>query len=384
MKTTALIAITALAMGAVQSGAAERFRPAAPDYVVLRVPARAQNDPTVMLEQRYRVAPGDQQVASQLAASYVERARLQREPRYFGRAETLLQPWIARKDASSATLRVQADILQNRHDFESASKLLDLAIEREPRDAEARLMRASVQMVQGRSSEARSDCAAVLGGGEVTAGTVCLAQVLGNSGKLAQAEALLKNVLARGDALPEQVRGWALWVQADFADRRGDLRAAEELLRQALRAEPSSEGIRSALCDVLIARGSLREALATVDLPAPSMGLLVRKAVIQKSLGHVGLASSRAQIREILSLSQRRGERPHLREEALLALYVDDDFSAALQLAKANFEVQRETLDARLLMRAARAAGDGAAVDDVLRWIRVTGFEDRSLAEIRT
>ncbi len=440
MKITALIGFFALAMGAVDSGAAERFRPAVPEYVVLRVPARAQNDPISVLEQQHVLAPADQQIAAELAGLYVERAREQREARYFGRAETLLQPWVTRADASTATLRVQADILQNRHDFSGALRLLDTAVERDPRDAGARLMRASVRMVQGRFADARGDCAAVLASGESAAGTICLAQVLAGTGRLAQGEALLKQVLARdgaampaaastrdqtlaaaasmheqalpaqtlrrdsalsartsgrdlappaGASMPEralsaQVRGWALWLQADFADRRGDARAAEAFLRDALRAEPSNEGIRSTLGDLLLARGALREALGVLDLRAPSTGLLVRRAHIQKLLGDKSLSATRAQIDDLLELARRRGAPPHLREEALLALDVDGDAQRALQLAKENFATQRETIDARLLIRAARAAGDSNAIADVAHWMRDTGFEDEILAGIRT
>src|SRR5262249_8285104 len=87
MKIAAVIAFVASAVSAVQSGAAERFRPAAPEYVVLRVPARALNDPITLLEQRRAQAPSDQAITAELAALYVERARAQREARYFGRAE---------------------------------------------------------------------------------------------------------------------------------------------------------------------------------------------------------------------------------------------------------------------------------------------------------
>ena len=393
MKIPAFIVVFALAMSAGESGAAERFRPATPDYVVLRVPARAQNDPIVLLEQQHAQAPTDQRAAADLAALYVERAREQREARYFGRAEMLLQPWVSKADASATTLRVQADILQNRHDFAGATRLLDAAIEREPRDPGARLMRASVKVVQGHAADARADCAAVLGSGATAAGTVCLAQVFSVTGKLDQAEVLLKTVLPRERASAQaqtpqtfstQILGWAFWLQADCADRRGDFRAAEQSLRDSLAATPTNEGVRAALSDLLIARGALREAIRVVDLPAPSTGLLERRARAQQLLGDPGLSATRAQIEDLLSLASRRGERPHLREEALLALDVDGNAERALELAKANFAVQRETIDARLLVRAARAHGDRDAIETIAKWMRDTGFEDRTLAEIRT
>jgi hypothetical protein len=218
--------------------------------------------------------------------------------------------------------------------------------------------------------------------------------VLGSTGQLAQAETLLKTLLGRegaagqnaagrdgagGSALPAAIRGWALWLQADLADRRGDVRAAEVLLREAMRATPANEGVRSALCDLLIARGALRESLAVVDLPAPSTGLLARRARAQQLLNDPALSTTRAQLDDLLSLASRRGEIPHLREEALFALEVDGDSDRALQLAKQNFATQRETIDARLLVRAARARGDTEALNLVTRWMHETGFEDQRI-----
>ena len=386
MKPAALITIVAIALSAAGAGAAERFRPAAPDFVVLQVPARAGQDPIFRLEQEVMRAPANQGAAANLAALYVERARSRREPRYFGRAEQVLQTWIARPEASAATLRVQADILQNRHDFASAIGLLDKATALDPRDANARLMRASIRMVQGRALDARSDCAAVLASGASAPGTVCFAQMLGATGQLAQGERLLATLLDRGGAAEASapVRGWALWVMADFADRRGDAAAAERLLRAALSATPENEGVRSALVDAILARGAVREALMLLDVPAPSVGVLARRARAQELLRDDRLAATRAQVDELLSLASRRGERPHLREEALLALDVEHDAPRALELAKRNFESQRETIDVRLLARAARANGDRAALTEVTRWLHETHFEDRALAELRT
>ena len=406
MKPAALITIVAIALSAAGAGAAERFRPAAPDFVVLQVPARSTQDPIFPLEQQVLRAPDDQTAAANLAALYVERARTQREPRYFGRAEQLLHRWVARADASAATLRVQADILQNRHDFSGALGLLDRAIALEPRDANARLIRASILMVQGRAPDARGDCAAVLASGASAPGTVCFAQMLGSTGQLAQGERLLATLLAgegsrvmtpisaagatstpsplassRGGSA---VRGWALWVMADFADRRSDTAGAERLLRAALNATPENDGVRSALVDLLLARGATRDALSLLDVPAPSVGLLARRARAQALLGDDGLEATRTQIDELLSLASRRGERPHLREEALLALDVEHDATRALDLARRNFESQRETIDVRLLVRAARASGNAAAIGDVTRWLRETHFEDRMLPELRT
>jgi tetratricopeptide (TPR) repeat protein len=409
MRALALITCAALVAGVADAGEAGRFRPASPDYVVLKVPASASNDPIARLEQQHARDSGNEALAAELAQLYLARARTEREQRYFARAEALVRPWAAREDAHAATLRVQADILQNRHDFSSAVKLLDRAIALDPHDAGARLMRASVKMVNGHATEARADCAGVLGAGESMAGTICLAQVLGATGGLARAEALLNTIVSRDGvvlasrtqaqpvtasfagsqpprtaadaplAAVDSVRAWALWLLADFADRAGDARSAEAQLRAALRASPQNEGIRSALSDLLVNRGAYREALRLVDLPAPSIGLLARRARAQQLLRDAALADTRSQIDDLVTLARRRGDPPHLREEALIALDVDHDAARALDLAKTNFDTQRETIDIRLLVRAATARGDNATLRSVAQWIRRTGYEDSQL-----
>ena len=402
MRLAALIAGVALLAGVAHAGEVGRFRPATPGYVVLKVPASASDDPIAILEGRHAREPQDEAIASQLAEMYLQRARADREPRYFARAEALVRPWVplesaqgtkgvlSSKGAQGATLRVQADILQNRHDFASAVKLLDRAIALDPRDASARLMRASVKMVGGHAADARADCTGVLASGESLSGTICLAQVLGATGGLARAEALLKTLVSRdgvspsavvasGAVIPAPVRAWALWLLADFADRSGDSRGAEAQLRAALAADPQNEGIRSALSDLLLARGASREALALVDLPAPSIGLLARRARAQQLLRDPALEETRAQIEDLVTLASRRGDPPHLREEALVALDIDHDPARALQLAEANFDTQRETIDIRLLIRAAQASGDATTLSTVAQWIRQTGYEDRQL-----
>jgi predicted Zn-dependent protease len=357
-------------------GAAERLRPAA-DALVLRVPARISDDPIAVLERQMRGGPADARRVEELATLYLERARQLREPRYFTRAETLLQPWIASDAASASLLNLQADILQNRHDFAAARDMLDRAVQRDPRNAGSRLLRATVNGVQGRFEEARPDCLAVLALGETLAGSACLAQVLGGTGRVAAAEALLRPLQDRGSA-------WVLSLLADFADRRGDTADAERHLRNALALQPYGEAARSALCDLLIERGALTEVMELLDLPNLSYGLLVRAARVQALRRDPALSRTRRQLAELESLAERRGDVPHLREQAMLALDVEHDADRALTLAKANFATQRETLDVRLLARAALRLKDRATLADLKQWLTSTGFEDPRLTAVRS
>jgi tetratricopeptide (TPR) repeat protein len=372
MKTTATVVIAALALVASAAQGAGRIRPAA-DAVVLRVPARVSDDPVVALERALRDDKRNVRLVTELATLYVQRARETREARYFSRAEALIQPWIASSTAPAALLNVQADLLQNRHEFDAARRVLDLAVRQEPRNAGSRLLRATVNIVQGRFDEARPDCLSLLALGESSAGTTCLAQVLGGTGRSAEAEKLL-----RARALD----AWGLGVLADLATRRGNTGDAERYLRKALTLEPANEAIRSALCDLLIERRVYAEALALLDQPNVSYGLLVCKARVHSLLNDPALSLTRAELREFETLGERRGDVPHAREQALFALDVERDAQRALALARRNFETQRETIDVRLLARAALASRDRTALAELHQWLRATRFEDRSLAEL--
>jgi hypothetical protein len=51
-------------------------------------------------------------------------------------------------------------------------------------------------------------------------------------------------------------------------------------------------------------------------------------------------------------------------------------------LASANYAVQREPRDARILLEAAIAAQDSASAQPALDWLRSSGFEDARLRRL--
>ncbi len=75
-----------------------------------------------------------------------------------------------------------------------------------------------------------------------------------------------------------------------------------------------------------------------------------------------------------------RGDRVHLREEARYTLEILDKPDAALALALDDWRVQKEPLDARIVLEAALAAHQPAAARDVVDWIAATHLEDERLA----
>jgi tetratricopeptide (TPR) repeat protein len=351
-------------------------RPTDPGYVVAELPggaSRSQARFAARLEESRR----DPAKAAELAAELLQEARATLQPQLYGRAESVLASWVRQPQAPTPLLVMQADILQQRHEFRDSTRLLDAVIGRAPRDRQARLMRANNAIVSGDFAQARPDCAFLLGMGDPWMGTVCLAQVLGSTGQLQQARTLLGRLTGGGATAAPATLAWALQVGADMANRAGAPADAEPMLRQAVALTPGSDPARLALADVLGSQGRRAEEEAVLDMTRPSVGALLRRVELLQADGRSApRAQALAELRERLTVSAQRGERTHLREEARLAIDLSAEPAKQLALARANFTLQRETEDVRLLARAATAARDRDALAQLRQWLLHTGYQD--------
>ena len=353
------------------AAAAERFVPASPGFVVANVRQAAPDAALRELIVRWRAAPADAASVA-LARAFLDRARALREPMYFGRAEAVLAAATQRADASDEAWRLYAATLQYRHDFITAQSLLDAILRRSPFDAAARTQRASVRLVRGDFEGARADCAQLLAGvGNRAVALACLAESLAGAGRFEQARALM----AAYPLAQEEVaaaRAYFLAVRGELAERGGSLERAIVDYSAALQLTPGDDSLRAALADALIARGESQEADAILAIERPSLALLVRRGVCAATPRRAAL---RRQASEWLELEATRGDAPHGREAALLALAMGQP-AVAVAAARRNFRAQRELADVRVLARASVAARDARARREIEAWLGATGFRD--------
>jgi len=95
-------------------------------------------------------------------------------------------------------------------------------------------------------------------------------------------------------------------------------------------------------------------------------------------------ATSSARLRSLgFAAAKAGGVQLHLREEARFELEVRGDAVTALGLALANWKIQKEPSDARLVLQTALAAGDLAAAADVLAFIAKTGLADARIKPLQ-
>ncbi len=376
MRASCVIAL--LWMAVVSIGQAAPFVPADDRQVLETLPE--QRDPALAalkrLQRASRAAPNDLALATRYARGAIQASRSTGDPRYLGQAQSALAPWWNAADAPAPALLLRATVKQSLHDFEGALRDLDRLLASTPRDGQARLTRATVRTVLGRYGDALADCDALESQAPALVTATCRADAASRSGRAEEAFGLVTRALdgARGDA---GVRAWAATLAAEIAARRGDGPSAERYFRLALALDADDPYTLGAYADWLLDAGRARDVATLLESRTRNDGLLLRRALALQALpDRDAYEAARIELAARVDAARRRGDGVHLREEARYALAIERDPAAAVKLARANWNVQREPADLRILAESARTAGDASAMRVVSDWVGATRLED--------
>jgi Tfp pilus assembly protein PilF len=371
-----------LIAGACATASAAPFVPQSDGQVLERLPI-SPSDPVLRrlraLNGQLTRAPNDLPLAVMVAQGYSELGRVTGDPRYAGYAQAALAPWWSLEPAPQEVLVLRAALRQRMHKFDLALADLATVLNINPRNVEARLMLATVKQVQGAYDEAGEECRALEDLTEKLVWTACLANVNGATGRLHDSYEQLRAVFSRSPAAEPKLRSWVLTSLAEMATRAGMVAEAEAHFRAALTLAPADYYLLGAYADCLLDNGRPQNVVALLWDKAAADPLLVRYALAMQAQNSGDLAAQVQQLEDRFAASRLRGDRVHLREEARFTLHLLDAPQEALKLARENWQVQKEPADLRILLEAALAAHDTAAVDLVRDWLRNSRLEDVQL-----
>jgi tetratricopeptide (TPR) repeat protein len=359
------------------------FIPASDSVVLEHVP-EAGDGPSRALRARQRALaanPADLAMALQVARDDLDRARSLGDPRFLGRAQAALAPWPPGPSAPPDTMLLRAVILQSNHDFPGALAALDEVSRQRPKNAQAWLTRAAIHQAQADYRAALADCGQfadiVIG----LAPDICTASAMsltGHAPLALRAVALSLQVNAAEAARAPGVAMWGLTLAAETADRLDDP-SAEGWFARALALDPRDPYLLGAWSDWLLDHGRAREVVGLLAPYTRIDPLLLRLALAEQATGDPALAGHVADLAARFEASRLRGDSVHRREEARFALALQHQPARALALAVANWGVQREPADARVLLEAALAAGQPEAARPVVAWLRANHVQDERL-----
>jgi Flp pilus assembly protein TadD len=325
--------------------------------------------------------PQSMDVAVSLATKLIEQSRSEGDPRFLGQAQAVLAPWLNHPTPPSSTLLLRAMIRQHAHEFNLALADLDAVLRLQPATAQAWLTRASIYQVQGRYDEGRRACQPLfrLAGRHIA--LTCLGDIAGLSGQaITSRETLTASLERPGISVRERL--WILTVLAEMAARTGDTSATEKHFLDARSLGVKDHYLIGAYADLLLDQGRTQEVVTLLQHETRADGLLLRLTLAEQAL-HLPVSKNHtAELAARFAAGRERGTRVHVREEARFTLALLHDPQAALTLAQANWEIQKEPWDARLLLEAALAVGSRHAARPVIAWLRTNQMEGMRLQQL--
>ncbi|WP_426164998.1 hypothetical protein [Pseudoduganella sp. R-34] len=385
----AAVAATALPL----PGLAAPFVPQSGAQVLETLPRWGDAPDAALRRQRAQIAaaPHDPVLAAEAARQYIERGRASGDPRYFGYAQAVLAPWWKSAAPPVQVLLLRATLLQSSHRFAESIRDLGAVTRADPANPQAWLTLATVQVVRGEYDAAVRSCGRLSSLASQLAGMACLANARAASGQLAASEHLLALAIERSgrgqgasSASDAGLRLWALTLFGELAYRRADAVRAEERFRLGLGLAPGDSYLLGAYADLLLDQGRGEEVQALLRKHLRIDGLLLRHTIAasRSAPASQAVTSAVADLQARFDAATRRGDAIHQREQARFELHLRHDARAALELALANWQVQKEPADLRILLEAALAARDPAAARPALAWRRRHGLEDSQVASL--
>lgn len=386
MQLIPLAAIAALtALAGMLPAVAQPYRPPSAATVLERLPLN-KGDPRMRAlaadRARLAAAPRDAELAYRLARAYYELAGEEGDPRYIGYAEAALKPWAGAADAPVDIIYLRGKLLQWRHEFAPALELFARVLQRDPGHYDTLSGRSAVLTVLADYAGARRDCEQMRVREEELYWASCLAYIDGQTGQAAAAERRMADLLARHPGIGPAVQVWLLTRMADLATRLGRSADADRHYRLALAQGVTSQYLLANYTDFLLDEGRHAEVVALLRDWTRSDLLLMRLVLATQALGTAEFKVHAQTLRERFAAAALRGDTLHRQEESRFQLRVERNAARALELAVANWALQREPYDARILLEAAVAARNPAAAKPVLEWLAQSRHEDPQLAAL--
>lgn len=362
---------------------AEPYRPATEAEVLEKLPVRLESRRELTaLRQQLADNPHDPGAAFTLVKRYINMGRAESDPRYYGYAEAALTPWLLVDHPLPEALILSATLHQGRHEFPAALADLSQALARQPRLAQAWLTRAVIFEVQGDYSAALKNCMPLAKLAPPLTAAVCVNSALSLSG---QAESAYQRLALALQSMPEandSDKQWALTTLAEIAARLGRFEEADRHFQRALALKQRSSYLLATYADFLLDRNRCREVVTLLKEETRADNLLLRLTLAEQCLNTPEFAAHVDALKDRFTASRLRWDVTHQGEEARFSLYVLKDPQTALNLAQANWAVQREPRDAGILLEAAIAAGYPKAGQDVLDALARSGLEDIRIKDL--
>lgn len=349
--------------------------------VIERLPFRAGDSRArALAEMRANVlkAPDDAAASVTLAQAYFDLALALGDPRYVGYADAIVARFGSKMTPD--LLITRGMLQQYRHEF--AGALTDFAAAKsiDPDLAITHAWRGAIYLVQAKYSDAGQECAALLQMQRAVLYGGCTGLLQAYTGQLASGYAALEQALAT--TRDDDRRRWLLTRLGEVATWQGQSAKAERHYRDAVALGQDDGYLLAAWADFLLDKQRPAEVVKLLATWEASDGLLLRLAEAEAQLKLPAAAAHIQALDDRFAAAKLRGDTTHQAEEARFQLRLRNNPALSLQVAMANYQVQKEPRDVRILLEAALAAKSAEGAKPALDWLQTSRFEDAHLQSL--
>jgi hypothetical protein len=349
--------------------------------VIERLPFRAGDSRArALAEMRANVlkAPDDAAASVTLAQAYFDLALALGDPRYVGYADAIVARFGSKMTPD--LLITRGMLQQYRHEF--AGALTDFAAAKsiDPDLAITHAWRGAIYLVQAKYSDAGQECAALLQMQRAVLYGGCTGLLQAYTGQLASGYAALEQALAT--TRDDDRRRWLLTRLGEVAAWQGQSAKAERHYRDAVALGQDDGYLLAAWADFLLDKQRPAEVVKLLATWEASDGLLLRLAEAEAQLKLPAAAAHIQALDDRFAAAKLRGDTTHQAEEARFQLRLRNNPALSLQVAMANYQVQKEPRDVRILLEAALAAKSAEGAKPALDWLQTSRFEDAHLQSL--
>jgi tetratricopeptide (TPR) repeat protein len=401
-----------------------RITPSSPHQVLERLPPRVSSGTNSRIPNSITADQSVTQTASRAStqtrkssenfeailstsAQLIDLSRTTGDPRYLGRAQSALGSLWDSPRAPIRAIVLQATIEQSRHGFDAARRSLLRAIsqsktptltqssERAEQQfrhiAQAWLTLATLERVAGNYAEALNACTQVVTLQVTLYGNACLLETQSHLGQHGAAIVGLSSLLQKlekegGPQDPSSANQAWLWsLLGEAYERAGKELLATKAYEKSLRLQPDIYTVIAAVDLILRQTQNLeinaKKALTLLEKINETDATLIRKALVLKRLNSPQWRVIAADLTERFNQLKNRGDDPkaHAREQALLELWLNENYSEGLRYALVNLERQREGIDWLIALQVVAKQKDLKHRADILDRLKKTKLVDSRL-----
>lgn len=366
--------------------AAAPYTPTSDDEVLERLPRGLRS--ADLRRERAELADDPENLRDSLsmAASYLETARVEGDPRFLGYTQSILGPWWNQASPPSDVRVMRAAVFAIGFEFDRALAELDLVQAGEPGHIGAGVARVEVCLARGDLDGAAR--ALELAASGMSPGAVAIARARCERGgpRLDAAVESLEKALASPAGWSATERHAALVLLADLAMQRGTWDEAAARFGDLRRLGKRDVRALALESDFELGRGTPQTVVERLKGEAGHDGLAVRllEAWMARGEGDADDMNRREELRrqveKRLTDRRARGDVSVLPEAVRYWVRVQPDPARAVERAGELWAVRRTSDDARWVLEAARLGKDGALRKRVAEWVTGTGVQDARLS----